>query len=396
MQRPLGKILFRIVLPIAIIAAGFMVMKTLIMHRKAPQKVRPHVQGILVQTVTATPADCPIEVWGTGTVKPRKKVDIVPEVSGKIISISPNFVQGGVFSKGDELFRIEPIDYEVMLEKAKASLAAARLSLEIEKTRGDIARKEWNNIKASDDDSEPPLTLRKPQLKQAEAALAAAEAEVRLARMNLERTRVRAPFNCVVTDENIDVGQYLKQGTKVGTLTGTDMAEIVVPVSIDDLEFIKIPGVGGVKDGARAEVSVQARDRTYRWQGKVVRLLGDVDPKSRMFRVVVDVPKPFKCRKAGTECNVRLAEWLFVDVNFHCGTLHNVYALKRDLIRNNETVWVMDKNSRLEIKKVNVIRYQRDTAIVDRGIEPGDRIVTTSITGAADGMLLRTSGEETR
>ena len=385
------KAMMRGLLAVAIIAAGFLIMKFLIMSRKAPKKIKPHAQGILVETVQVNPADFDIQVRGTGTVQPRNRVDIVPEVSGKVISVSPRFIQGGIFSAGEELFRIEPVDYQVMLEKARAELAGAELNLEIEKTRGSIAKKEWQNIEKDPTAPEPPLTLRKPQMKQAEANLAAARAAVRQAEINLRRTRVKTPFNSVVKEEYIDIGQYVKQGTKVGTLTGTDVAEIIVPVSIDDLEFIKIPGMGGVTEGSDAVVSVKSKDRLYTWHGRAVRLLGDVDPKSRMFRVVVQVKEPFKCLDSGTACNVRLAEWLFVDVNFHCGTVHNVYAIRRDQVRDNETVWVMDSNSRLKIRKVNILRYQGDTAIIDRGLEPGDHVVITPVTGAADGMLLRTS-----
>jgi RND family efflux transporter MFP subunit len=349
------------------------------------------VDGILVETVTANPADCPGTVWGTGTVRPRKSVDVVPQVSGRVISVSPRFVQGGIFTKGEELFRIEPVDYELALEQARGELARAELNLEIEKTRGGIALKEWQNLEEKPAGKGPPLVLRKPQLRQAQAALAAARAAVRQAKINLERTRIRAPFNAVVKAENVDEGQYVKQGIKVATLTGTDIAEIIVPVSLEDLEWIKVPGIGGSSHASSAVVSVNSRNRRYEWKGSVVRLLGDVDPKSRMSRVVVDVHDPFMCPDTGRNCNIRLVDGLFVDVNFVCGMLHNVYVIKREALRDGDTVWIMDHAGRLRIRKVHVAHYQKDMAIIDTGLEPGERVVLTFIPGAADGMLLRTA-----
>jgi len=317
-------------------------------------------------------------------------VDVVPEVSGRVISVSPRLVQGGVFSEGEELFRIEPVDYELALEKARSELARVELDFEIEKTRGDIALKEWRNLEKKPAGVEPPLVLRKPQFRQTVAALEAARAAVRQTEINLERTRIKAPFNAVVKNENIDLGQYVRQGTKVATLTGTDIAEILVPVSLEDLEWIRVPGISGSDHASSAVVSVSSRSRRYQWQGHVGRLLGDVDQRSRMSRVVVDVKKPFKCGKGRVNCNIRLVDGLFVDVRFRCGLLHDVYAIKRDALRQGDTIWIMDKSDRLRIRKVRVAHYQRNTAIIEKGLEPGERIVLTSIPGAADGMLLRT------
>jgi len=392
MHPALRKAIFRIGLPLLIVAAGFIVMKILIQSRKAPEKIRNTVQGILVKTAVARPSDCPVTVWGTGIVRPRRMIDIVPEVSGKVVSVSPNFVQGGMFNKGDELFRIEEVDYRLSLEKAKAELARAKLNLAIEKTRGSIAKKEWRNLEKRPQTEGPPLVLRKPQLQEARAALEAARAAVKEAELNLRRTRIRAPFNSVVKSENVDIGQYVKQGAKVGTLSGTDVAEIVVPVSLEDLEWLKVPGISdNSNEASTALVSVHSRDRTYTWTGRVVRLLGDVDSKSRMSRVVVDVRKPLECDMSRGNCNIRLVDGLFVDVHFRCGTLHGVYAIDRYALRDGDTVWIMDSTDRLRIRKVRVAHYQGETAIIDRGLNPGERIVLTSIPGAAEGMLLRTA-----
>ena len=393
MHKALRKIIFRAGLPLLIIVAGFFIMKTLIHSRKAPHKIKRTVQGILVETAVARPADCPIMVQGTGTVRPRNAIDIVPQVSGKVVSVAPDFVQGGMFSKGQDLFRIEPVDYELALETARAQLARAELNLDIEKTRGDIALKEWKNLEEKPSGLDPPLVLRKPQLREAEAALAAARAAVRQAEINLERTRIRAPFNAVVKAENIDLGQYVRQGIKVGTLTGTDIAEIVVPVSLEDLEWINVPEISGDKHGSQALVTVNSRNRQYKWKGAVVRLLGDVDPRSRMSRVVVDVHHPFICHITGGSCNIRLVDGLFVHVQFVCSMLHDAYSLKREALRDNDTVWIMDESGRLRILKVHVAHYQEDTAIIDRGLKGGERVVLTSIPGAAEGMLLRTASD---
>ncbi len=394
MHPALRKAIFRIGLPLLIVAAGFLIMRILIQSRKAPEKIRHTVQGILVDITVAKPADCLVKVWGTGIVRPRRMIDIVPEVSGKVISVSPHFVQGGMFSKGEELFRIEPVDYELGLEKAKAELARAKLNIEIEKTRGSIAKKEWRNLEKRPQAKGPPLVLRKPQLQEARAALEAARAAVKEAELNLRRTRIRAPFNSVVKTENVDIGQYVRQGVKVGTLTGTDIAEIIVPVSLEDLEWLKVPGIrDSSNEASTALVSVHSRDRTYTWTGRIVRLLGDVEPKSRMSRVVVDVQEPFRCDRSRDNCNIRLVDGLFVDVHFRCGTLHGVYAIDRDALRDGETVWIMDSTNRLRIHKVHVAHYQGETAIIDRGLKPGEHIVLTSIPGAADGMLLRTASD---
>lgn len=389
MSPGLKKAMVRAGLPFIIIIAGFCIMQLLIVMRRAPEKFPPASRGILVDVEVVSPVNCPVTIQGTGTVRPRRMVDIVPEVSGKVISISSRFVQGGMFRKGEELFRIEPVDYELKLEKARAVLAKAKVDLAIEKTRGSIAAQEWRNLEAKPSASEPPLVLRKPQLSEMRAAFAAARASVSQAKIDLERTKICAPFNAIVKNEKVDEGQYVRQGVKVGELMGTNMAEIVVPVSLEDLEWIKIPGLSGDGNGSRVVVSVNARIRVYKWNGRVVRLLGDVDSRSRMSRVVVDVENPFQCEGEPAGCNVRLADGLFVDVRFHCGMLHGVYEIKRDALHQGDTVWIMDDAGRLRIRKMHVIHYEGLKAVIDRGLSPEDRIVLTSIPGAVDGLMLR-------
>ncbi len=383
------KVVFRLGLPVFIVAAGLLAMKLLVMSRKAPEKVKRVRAGVLVRTVRAVPEDCPVVIHATGTVRPSRMVEVVPEVGGRVVAVSPAFVQGGMLRKGQELFRIESVDYELILEKARADLARAELNLQIEKTRADIARKEWRRLGAGKSGSDPPLVLRKPQLKEARAALAAARAAVEQARLNVRRTRLHAPFNAVVKSESIDVGQYVRQGVKVGVLIGTDLSEVVVPVSLEDLGWIRLPGGGKGGGGSRAVVTVDAGERTFAWEGRVVRLLGDVDARSRMSRVIVEVQNPYRCLPGG--CNVRLADGLFVNVEFHCGVLRNVFRITRDAVRDNDTVWLMDSHGRLRTRKVHIAHYQHSLAVIDSGLSGGERIVLTTIPGAVDGMKLRTA-----
>lgn len=281
------------------------------------------------------------------------------------------------------MFSIEPADYELAGELASANIAKAELALATAESRAAIARNEWENLKG-DHGSPSALVLHQPQLKEAAANLAAAKAAFGLAQLNLARTKIHAPFNCRVRSESVDVGKVIKVGDKVGVLADIDLAEIIVPLSIGELNWLKIPRAGSKETGSSALARLKLADGSFSWPGRIVRSLGEVDQQSRLARLVVAVAKPY-----GKEHAMTLATGLFVGVDLTGKTMAKVVAIPHGALRDGSTVWIMGRDDKLKIKSVTVIREARDYVYVNGGLIPGDRIILTSLAGAADGMLLR-------
>ena len=233
--------------------------------------------------------------------------------------------------------------------------------------------------------------LYEPQLKSARAALASASAGIEQAMVDLERTKVTVPFNARIRSENIDTGQYVRAGSSVAVLAGTDRAEIAVPLPLEELQWINVPRHGERQNGADASVQLTIGGKIYRWSGRVVRSTGEVDPRSRMMHLIVEVRDPYGLKNKKGPSHPSLAAGSFVEVHIRGKMLKDVFIIPRTAFRDNSTIWIMDKGNRLRIKKVAALRMERDTVIIGDGIDDGEMIVTTNITGAADGMNLRPS-----
>jgi RND family efflux transporter MFP subunit len=377
----------RVIMPLAIILLGIAVMTVLVKIRPAPRKGTAEQKGVLVRTITVKAEDRAASIKTTATVNPAMQISVIPQVSGIVKSVADGFSSGGLFKRGSLLFSIDDTDYKLALRQAKAAEARTEFELERIKSQASIARDEWKIMSGGETGDEPnPLVLYEPQLKNAKAALESATSAVRLAELNVNRTRITAPFDCMVRSEDIDIGQYVRSGTAVAAIVGTNTAEVIVPLLQGDLEWIETGDKG-------SEATVTDDKKKAVWHGTVTRSFGEVDTKTRMVKVVVEVKDPYG-QKTGNE-TAHLLFGSFVDVEIKGRELSGVFVIPRSVIRENSTVWTMDGDGMLRIKKVNVLRIEGENAIVSGGLEDGDKVVVTNISGAAEGMLLRTvSGED--
>ena len=246
-----------------------------------------------------------------------------------------------------------------------------------------------------DDQTEPnPLVLYGPQMASARAALASSNAFVEQSILALDRTKVKAPFNLRVKSENLDIGQYVKSGNSIALLTGTDTVEINVPLSPEDLHWLNVPLHDKKLTGPNALVSVNIGRQTYEWPGHILRSTGEVDPKSRMMQVVIEVRDPYGLINKTDTARPALVIGTFVDVKISGRMLEGVFRIPRVALRDNSTVWIMEKDNKLRIRSVTPLRFEKETVILSKGLADGDRIVLTNISGAANGMKLRTMKDD--
>lgn len=383
-------LLLKIFLPIIIIIVGVIITIGLVNLRSTPQRVARTYNGPLVEVMIAEKMQKQIVVPGTGTVQPTQEADVTPRVSGQVQYISSRMVEGGFSKKGELLFSIEKIDYELALERAKASLAQAELELIRNKSLAEIAQFEWDRIDQKEDGRQAnPLTLYEPQLKAAEAQVASARSAVKQAELELSRTAVRAPFNCYIRNEQIDVGQYVRAGNKVATVAGTDAVEIIIPLQLEELAWLQVPRNGRSDGGSSALVRMFVGEKLNEWQGRIVRSYGEIDPRTRMAKVVVAVKDPFGKKQQATEPPAELAPGMFAEVMLFGAEMAEVFVVPRGAVRDDDTIWTVDENKKLKIKKVEIVRRERQEVIVTAGLDAGDQVILTGLAAAADGMLLR-------
>lgn len=385
----------RALLPFLVIVIALVLTFVLVKSRKTPKPHEaPHL-GPLVEVGILTKADRQILISGTGSAQSRYEVSITPQVKGRVSKLSPQMVAGGTFQKGELLFAIEDVDYQLAIAHAQANLAQAELELLRNENLADLARKEWHSLNSESDLEPNPLVVYEPQLKSARALRDAAQANVKQAEINLQRTRVFAPFDCYVRSEQLEIGQFLNAGAPVATVAGIDQIEIVVPLPLEEIVWLQVPRKGTKQRGSLAKVELQSGGRTFHWQGEITRSLGEIDPRNRMARVVVTVNDPFTEDTEKANLLNELLPGMFVNVQILGEELSDIISVPRGAMHDNDTIWVIDDENRLHIREVDILRRERDEVLIRSGLDANEKIVLTNLSGAAEGMLLRPKMRET-
>jgi RND family efflux transporter MFP subunit len=378
----------KIILPVLIILLGIAVMMILIKTRPAPKKETRKDTGTLVRVLPVQNKVIDLAIKGTGTVDAAQEVSLIPQVSGRVTYISPNLVVGGFFKKDEIIFAIEDTDYRFALEKENSAKIRAEYELETMESQAQIARDEWERLNSDSGTPPNPLVLYEPQLRSARAALASAAASVEQAQTDLERTKVKAPFHARVRAEDVDIGQYVKSGSSIAVIAGTDIAEIIVPLAMDDLPWLDIPRPGEVRKGSAALVRASFGGEEQEWRGHIVRSTGEVDVRTRMMQVIIEVSDPYGLKEKNRD-RPDLATGMFVEVLMQGKTLSSVFVIPRTAFRDNSTVWIMDNDNMLRIQEVVPLKMEKEQVIISEGLENGNLLVLTNVSGAADGMKLR-------
>jgi RND family efflux transporter MFP subunit len=355
---------------------------------KAEQKVRP--MSVFTAEVRSEPVR--LTVTTQGEVRPRTEIDLVPQVSGRIVDASPGFVDGGTFAAGDLLIKIEDEDYRLAVTRAEARVAQARQALVREQAEADLAARDWQELGEGEASA---LTLREPQLAEARASLAAAQAELRDARLDLQRTEIRAPFDGRVRTKAADIGQYVGQGTRVGRIFATDRAEIRLPLTDSDLARLDLPiafVASADNEGPAVDFSAIVAGKPRQWRGRIVRTESAIDSQTRVLYAVAQVADPYGAG-ASQPGGVPLAVGLFVDAEVAGRRIDGAMVVPRAALRPDDRIFVATADDTLSIRQVTVASATPERVIVTDGVAAGERVITSPLSSPAAGMNLAIIGE---
>lgn len=373
------------VLPLLVIGgaiAAFIGMSAL---KPKPEEKEDIIKAIPVLTAVAAQDDVTLKVNVQGEVQPRTEINIVPQVSGLITYMSPKFIEGGRFIKGDLLVRIEPAEFELRVTQARANVAQAETAVTREVSESTIARQDWQELGRSGQPT--PLTLREPQMAEAKAQLASAKARLAEAELQLARTSLYAPFTGRVTMRHVDKGEFVTVGTKLGEIYATNVMDVRLPMTNEDLRRAGLTlgfEATGKTTGIPVTLSADVAGRYTEWQGRIVRTDSRFDNKTRVLYAYAEVRDPFG---SGASNGVPLAPGLFVNAAVEGQKLENIIVIPRTALRGDDKVYVAN-NEALSIKTVNVMSSDRHEAVLDGGIEIGDAVIISPIRGVADGMKI--------
>ncbi len=384
------KKLVSILLPILVIAGASAIAFVTIAKREVPERRAPHRAAVEVEVTTLAQSDFTVRVKSRGTVRPRTESSLIPEVSGRIVSLSPNIREGAFFEAGEVLLQIDPRDYQAEIAVVQANIEQAHMTLAEEQARAEQARRDWKRLGET---GEPDaLVLREPQLAGARAAVTSAEARLTQARLALERTKIVAPYAGRVLERNVDIGQYVTPGTVLVRIYAVDYVEVRLPLSNRQLEFVDIPevyrGDNPVERQAHLKVRLSARiGRTlYAWDGRVVRAEGSIDTESRQLFVIAQVDDPYGKGPAGRP---PLKVGQFVEAEIEGRRLDDVVVIPRSALRAGGEVLLVNDDNRLETRAVEVLWSNAQSAVTGSGLAAGERLVLTPLGGAMEGIEVR-------
>jgi RND family efflux transporter MFP subunit len=344
-------------------------------------------QAAVVQVQPVSQSNARTTITAMGTVVPSRKVTLKARVSGEIESVVSQFVPGGHIAKGVKLLSIDPSDHQVEVDKAQSALEDARAALSIEQGSQTIAREELRLLSelSAEDVAQTDLTLRKPQLQQAQAAVASAEADLRKARLDIERTVVRAPFNAMIIERDVNLGAYVGVQDSLATIVGTDEYWVEAVVALDQLSLIDFDYAGGCPAVVRSQAGIG------QWEGRVVRIAGKLNETSRMATVIVAVSDPLRLHSYRSAPPLIIDDYVFVEIAGR--QLSGVIELSRSALQDEDTVWVCDNNT-LDIRSVTLAWKSADKVYIQKGLAAGEQVIISELASPVQGMSLKIVGAE--
>jgi len=309
-----------------------------------------------------------------GEVTPSTMGALVAEVAGSVVEISPDFVVGATFKKGDVLLQIDPRDYKISLTLAQADLANANALLAEEQARSKQAAIDWRKLGRQGQPSE--LTLRKPQLAAAVAKVAGAKGQVERAELDLQRSQLVARYDGRILSKQASIGQYVNRGTVLGEIFSTDSAEIRLPLTSAQLTHFDLQKSSSNKTPVTLSANVSGK--MHEWQATLARTEG-IDPASRQLYVVAAIDSPY-------ELQTPLRKGQFVKAKLTGNTLDNVFVIPRAALREEKQVLLVDKFGTLIKRDVTVAWKDSEVAVIEDGLQPGDVLCLTTLGSVSEGM----------
>jgi len=381
-----------VLMPFAIILSASIILLALQILAPKPAKKPLKIKAPLVNVMSLQVHDVIFSIYSQGNVEPRTKTTLISEVSGVVTKVSDKFYVGGFFKKGELLLTIDDITYQVALLRAQAQLESAQALLIEEQARSKQAEDEWR-LTGKPVEQAPILALRLPQLKKAEASVLAAQADLGEAKVKLARTKIIAPYDAMLTSKQVDLGQYVTMGSALANTFAVDYAEVRLPIKRRDVAFLNLSRINQVENlNIQVDLFYQLEGKKHSWPAKVTRYEGVVDSTNRVHYVVAQIDDPYGVLTESHHEEIRIGT--FVNAKAKGKKLANVVAIPLGAVYLGNTIYLIDKDNRLVVKPVNVLRSDADYAYTTDVFTEEERLILTKLATPIADMLLRVDGEQ--
>jgi len=368
----------KFILPIVVLGISLAVAVWMFNQHVPPQTIDTKPPTMLVDVMRANASDARITVSAQGSVTPRTQTTLISEVAGLITEVSPAFVAGGFFAKGDVLVKIDDRNYRAEVKRAQASVRTAETNVTREAGLADYAKEDWERaqsvLKSSKAASD--LAMRKPQLAEALAGLEFARAELERRQGDLDRTIITAPYDGLVKEKRADIGQFVNGGTPLAVTFAVDMAEIRLPLPDRELPYLNLDEhelASG--NGPDVMLSANIGGQLNTWEGRIVRTEGVFDERSRVLYLVARIEDPYNQHSLRWQHPLRIGT--FVEAHIEGEQLRNVIRLPRTALKRDDKIWTITAGNTLLPVKVEVARADEQSVLIRSGLKPGQLICLT-------------------
>ena len=378
----------KIKIPTIILAIGGIAITLILLSKPTPKPnedllAEPPITKVSV--LAAVRENVVLSAKSQGTVTAKREIDIVAQVSGLIVKVDKHFVGGGFFSPYVTLIEIDARDYHAALLSAKSRLAQAERSLSEEKGRSRQARREWQDLNNKDAND---LFLRKPQLVEAQSAVEFAQADVEIAQLTIERTKISVPFDGRIKATYVNVGQFVTTGTRLATVYDTAIAEVRLPLSDRQLALLDLPMLGAELESKPAvTLTATIGGKAHQWQGTITRTDASVDVNSRMYYAIVEVNKPFEVSTISNH-STPLMPGLFVNANIEGKQLNDVIVLPSEALVKRANIYILNAKNTIEMQPVTVLSKNADQVWIQADISDNTAILLEKHAVVSPGTLI--------
>ena len=414
--------LFKTARVFAVLLVALAIAVTLFILRPKAKRQVPAEKGRLVEVFSAKPEDVQMVVESFGTVSPRESLNLVAQVRGPIVDLSPNFKEGDFVKKGIRLIQIDPRTYglevkrrkvqikqsEAELKRLKQEVVNLQSSVKIAKSDVSLAENEYLRLKklierkviaqSQLDKSEQAylaslerlqslenqLALIGPQKEQLIATRDMAKVMYEQANLDLERSSIVAPFDGWVLEKEIEVGQHVNVGQQLGSIYRAGKLDIEVRIPSKDLKWL--PADLGQDAPVAADVTFENADQNYTWTGQVTRIKAMMDERTRTLPMVIEVDEPANNKQVKNA--FRLRPGMFVTIKIKGNHIEKAFVVPRYVVYPGDVVYIVE-GSHLRVREVNIIRRYKELVIINEGLSDGELIVKTPLSSVKDGMSVR-------
>ena len=415
---------FRVVI---VISTAVIIAVLLITLRPKAERQVIVEKGRLVETMTVKAENINMTIEAYGTVKAREALKLVAEVRGRIVKIDSSFKEGSFVKKGTALIKIDPRTYRLEVERRRVQVSQAeaelmrleqevnnlKASIKIAKSDVSLAQNEFTRLKKLIDKNviaqttvdkaeqrylsslerlqglENQMALTGPLKDQYEAQRDMAKVSLKQAKLDLERSTIVAHTDSWVLEKSIEEGQHVNAGQYLGSIYRDRALDIEVRIPVKDLKWF--PPDMSQESMPEVKIILGIEDNSLSWKGRVARIKAQMDQRTRTLPVVVEVDddkKAGKNRDNHSMGSVFLRPGTFVTVIIKGRKIEKAFLLPRHVVHIGDVVYTV-KDNKLKVQPVSILRSFKETVFIDKGLETGDLVITTPLSGASDGMIVR-------